>query len=69
MKNAVAILGFTFPQWVKSRADIPKLKLVQMGSAGYGHVENLEIYKGLSKEDPLIWASASGIHAVRWATL
>lgn len=47
-----------------STAQVPNLKLVQLSSAGVGHVTATPFYQSIPEESELIVCSASGIHVV-----
>lgn len=47
-----------------SSTQVPNLKLVQLSSAGVGHVTGTPFYKSIPEESKIIVCSASGIHVV-----
>ncbi|GAA5909962.1 hypothetical protein JCM6882_008413 [Rhodosporidiobolus microsporus] len=61
LSEADAIFSFTVPGNLKSAEQVPRLKLFQGLSAGYGHISDTEFVKSLTDEK-ITFANASGIH-------
>ncbi|KAJ9117000.1 hypothetical protein QFC22_004658 [Naganishia vaughanmartiniae] len=63
-KRCQALVCLQIPECLESTKQVPSLRLVQLSSAGVGHVETTAFYRSIPKDSDLIVCSASGIHVV-----
>lgn len=58
--SADVLYTFRIPSNLKSIAQVPKLKFIQLHSAGVGHITIDPFFQTIPDSNPLILASASG---------
>lgn len=61
--DADAIFTFMLPPALVDFTQTPRLKLFQLLSAGVGHITGTPYYLSIPSSSPVVFASASGIHA------